>query len=530
MHVRLADRTERSELLTRLAPLADLARRAADLACRPSQRVQTAALSFAVMVALAIRVWLLATTDFPINDGGLFARFVDATAERFPALPVWAPYNGNTLPFAYPPLGFWLAAAARHLGASTLSLLHVAPILMNAAYVLLFAVLLLRMGFSRLFAAIALLSFATSFRSFEWLVMGGGLTRGLGSIFTLLALIALQQPDRAPPRFGALAAAGASVAGAVMSHLEWGLLAAASSVWALALSAGSVRAWVQRSLIVGGAAILLTLPWALFVIGEHGLAPFTAASKTSDWYNGWKLGPFWRAYWVVRDQSGAMLPLVALGGLGLLLRRQLFWPGFLLLCLFLTPRQGPTPAALAFGVLSAEGAFDLAALAEGWLGRRLSAGIAAALLLVAGGARNGWSLQPDPAFQPLTRSERAAMAWIARTQPAAAFAVITEPGWMYDRTAEWLPYLTRARSTTTIQGLEWLPGDAFNRSLRANTTLKASAKTCSDLLAAIGALPPADYILAEQRPDCFRSAGYALAFADGNLSIWDARRGLRPGG
>src|SRR4051812_31472468 len=87
---------------------------------------------------LWIRLRLLLDSDFPINDGALFLAFVQAHARVFPHLPDFVDYNGLAIPYAYPPLAFWLAGAAARLGADPLAIVHRAPVLMNMVWVLLF--------------------------------------------------------------------------------------------------------------------------------------------------------------------------------------------------------------------------------------------------------------------------------------------------------------------------------------------------------------------------------------------------------
>jgi 4-amino-4-deoxy-L-arabinose transferase-like glycosyltransferase len=136
------------------------------------QRRQTMFLAAALVAALLFRIYLLAAHDFPINDGALFLEFIRATAATFPGLPTEAAYNGLILPFAYPPLSFWLGALLTKAGVDSLAVVRVLPILMNMGYVLLFALLLLKSGRSRAFTALAILLLAVNLRSFEWLLMG----------------------------------------------------------------------------------------------------------------------------------------------------------------------------------------------------------------------------------------------------------------------------------------------------------------------------------------------------------------------
>ena len=141
--------------------------------------------------AVTHRLYLAVSTDFPINDGALFVSFMEASARSFPWLPEEIGYNGLELPHAYPPLGFWLGGLLVELGFGAIGVLQVLPPVMNVVWVVLLALLFLRDGHSRLFTAAAVAVIAVAFRSYEWLVMGGGLTRGLGALFLVLTLLAL---------------------------------------------------------------------------------------------------------------------------------------------------------------------------------------------------------------------------------------------------------------------------------------------------------------------------------------------------
>ncbi len=343
----------------------------------------------ALLGAVGFRLYLLVANDFPVNDGALFLEFVRASAASFPGLPTEVRYNGLVLPFAYPPLAFWVGALLTKVGFDSLGVVRTMPILMNIGYVLLFALLLLKSGRSRLFTALAILLLAVNLRSFEWLLMGGGLTRSLGSVFLMLTLLAVRVSDDAravvlgPAR---LVLAGMSVAGAILAHLEWGILAAASVVLSRALGSPSIKELVRSCLIAGSSALLLVLPWLFFVLGTQGLEPFLAASSSSGWQVGFVKG---------RMLGTALLavasnPLTIFGGIVLLLRKQWFWVGFILLCVVLTPRHAQTPAMLAIAVFGAQGIITAFEIGARFVGSRAVVRGSAAVLVAAAG------LQPVP--------------------------------------------------------------------------------------------------------------------------------------
>ncbi len=381
-------------------------------------RAQAAFLAATVAVAIAIRLQLLVSTDFPINDGALFLVFVEAIARVFPHLPATVDYNGLTIPLAYPPLAFWLAAAGTRLGLAPLEIVRAAPILMNIGYVLLFTLLLLRTGHSRLVAAVAVLIFGITFRSYEWLVMGGGLARGLGSLFLLFTLLALLpaglwRGDRwSWPR---LAAGGVGIGCTLLSHLEWGLLATASALLCLALAQRRPAAWLTGAVGLGAIAAAVTAPWFISVVQMHGLAPFQAAAKTGSW----RAVALLDAVRMLLRNSAQLLPFVLAGAVFAARSRQVFWVLFTLAAALLIPRSGETPLVLGVSVLAAIGLQGAAAMAARWRSAPGRAGavavIVAAVALTA--LRVGDTFRRDERFAPLPPEARSAMAWVAKQHP-----------------------------------------------------------------------------------------------------------------
>ncbi len=471
--------------------------------------------------AVAFRLWLLAVTDFPIADGALFYEFVRAIERTFPGLPDAVRYNGLVLPFGYPPLSFWLAALLVELGFEALNVVRAMPIAMNIGYVLLFALLLVRSGQSRLFAGLAVLFLITRLRGFEWLVMGGGLSRGLGSLFFLATLLAVGVPHERevrPMTFRRAALAGVCVGLAMLSHLEWGLLAATTLLWSRALGAQDLRSFVLTSLVAGLIAILLVVPWAGSVVANHGLAPFLAAGDSSEWG-------------FPADQLLSLLripglnPFIGLGAVALFFHRRWFWLGFLFICVFVTPRGAPTQWTLPLSVFAAQGVLTAIAFLRALTGRRkLAAGLAAAAVLAVVGVRSYRDFTISGRFvEPLDPARRGVMAWVARHEPNARYAVLTDKPWYYDSSAEWFPTLARARSVTTVQGREWLSGKAsYQRYQSLDEAMKppgGDQPDCAALRRALAAFGPSDYLWVEARRECFPASVYRPVYASPQVLI-----------
>lgn len=472
-----------------------------------------------IAAAVAFRLYLLATTDFPINDGGLFYAFVEGIARTFPALPESVSYNGLTIPFAYPPLAFWIGALLAELGLAPLEVVRATPIAMNIVYIILFALLLLRSGRSALFTALALLFLCTMLRSFGWLIMGGGLSRGLGAIFLLLTLLAIGIPGRergpALPAWR-VALAGAFVGCAILSHFEWGVDAAAAVIASRALGSPSVKDFVRSNLIAGIVAAMVVAPWLLLVIELHGVTPLLAAGGSSSWG---LLAPI--GHLISFLLSSLTNPLILIGGVIALRRREYFWPVFFLLCLVLTPRHAFTPATLPLAVFCA---LAIISLYELMARRGASPKRAAAIAAVAAAA--ALLLQSyrgitagSASYRPLDREARTAMAWVAATHPGSAFLVVTGQPWPLDASAEWFPILAHARSVNTVQGREWLPNRAFARWDEMDIALKKSL-SCQEALAILAGHERPQFVWAEARKECFAAPTFEPVYRTAKVTIF----------
>jgi hypothetical protein len=73
-----------------------------------------------------------------------------------------------------------------------------------------------------------------------------------------------------------------------------------------------------------------------------------------------------------------------------------------------------------------------------------------------------------PFLVGLSRDERTAMGWVAQaTPPEGRFLVVPDSTWETAKTAEWFPFLAKRVSVATVQGSEWLKGDAFSGRVEA---------------------------------------------------------------
>lgn len=412
-----------------------------------------------------VRFWPLIQANFPIHDGGLFYVMMLALRENGWMVPDFVIYNGVQIPFAYPPLGFYIGNLLAALtGLSLLDVLRFYPALAATLTILAFYFLAREILPDEVMAGLATLFFALIPNTYVWLVMGGGITRATGLLFGVVTLWAAYRLFHRPG-WGSVLILSLCATLLVLSHPETTFHIALSALVMLVFFGRSKRT-VFFAGMAGGLIILSTAWWWLPVLQVHGWGPFAAALSA-------------------RERSLVTLlylfqfnltaePLLTLAGvfgaLGLLLqlaRRQYFLPAWLLIDFLLDSRSAPLVPLLPLSLLA--GYFVqvvfLPALARGghanWFDTRpgkwgfglILVYLFMSALIVSSWLSHEWQLSPG---------QRAAMQWVrAHTPDEAVFAVLTGGSSLGDPVSEWFPVLTGRISVATIQGAEWLPAQNF---------------------------------------------------------------------
>lgn len=433
----------------------------------------------ALLFGLMIRLAAPMSANGPVNDGGLFFQMTrDLQANRF-ALPETTAYNNSDIPFVYPPLGFYLAGIIQSaLKISLLDIFTYPPAILSTLAILAFYVLALQFIQDKLHASIAALFYAMIPKSFDWTVMGGGVTRAPALIFSFLALaFAYKLLKTKEPRNVIPLSICASLL--ALTHPEI-TFQTAFSVLILALFFLRDKKTFLHLLATAAIALAFTSPWWLIVFHRHGIAPFQAAltAHPKDYASS-------LLYLVQFNLSGeAILDLVSvLGLIGLLAdfrRRDFFLPAWIGLSFLSDPRAAPFASLAPLLLLAVRGLDStLNGLAlpspnesvfDSNFSRRVLLGLSAYLFLSGMIA----SMQMGNQLR-LLPEERDALAWIHDNTPAdSRFLVLTGDAALSDPLSEWFPALTERTSLVTAQGHEWTPELPLRESLREY----ANAQSC----------------------------------------------------
>jgi hypothetical protein len=473
----------------------------------------------AVLVGFAVRALFVFSSSFPLNDGGMFFAMVRDVQGAGYTIPRFTSYNGSHIPFAYPPLGFYLAAVlddATPLG--LVQVFRLLPLLFSTLTIVAFFLLARDMIRSRIVVATAVLFFALLPPSFTWMIMGGGLTRALGFMLGLLTVREVRRLYVDGARWR-IATASLLAAMTVLSHLEMAWFACLVSALFF-VSLARTHAAVLHSGAVAVATVLLTAPWWLLLLVRHGLSPMLAAahSTQSSWWQPIAL----LVQFDVTTESGFALmgTLALLGVIVLLARREWMLPGWIAAMAFLDQRAFVTSGAPAAALLAAVGLHEVVLPlvfrarplrtetdgADGGVLRLTRAPVwlgSALILLVVVYPALGAIANTPGLLQGLSNDERAAMAWAGvNTPPSARFLVISGRAWPVDRSAEWFPVLAERKSVATVQGYEWLRGHAFDAQRNADAHVQECADSDAACLASwsTGTGQRFDYVYVETVP------------------------------
>lgn len=452
-------------------------------------------LAIAVGLGFAVRLIHVAGVGqgFPLNDGGMFYAMAEDVRHAGYALPKFTSYNGGEIPFAYPPLGFYLAAAVKDIsGASMLDVFRFLPLTLSALTIPAFYLLARRFLAGAALAATATLFFALVPRAFDWEIAGGGLTRSLGLLLALLAMAWCPRICEGPGwRSGAVG--GVLFGLTALAHPESGWFVGYSYVLfflMLGRSWASFRAFV----LAATAGFALLAPWLAAVALNHGADPFLSAVATG---HGVPIAPL--ALLLFSYTEEPFFPVVAaLGLIGLLAsfkeKRYLF--GVWLAVMFvLDPRKAWTYSMLPLTLLAALGFWRVVVpQAEAAFARRptdrfsIASRLLAVVTIYLVVSAIAAPLEEASPLKALPAEEAAAMAWVSANVPAdSRFLVISDAErspWI-DARSEWFPALSGRVSIATVQGREWLDGGgALDRNIDRFRDLQACADAATGCLEA----------------------------------------------
>ena len=467
-------------------------------------RLYLFAMVAAVCLGILVRALYILPAEFPLNDGGMFYTMVQDLQHTGYRLPAFTTYNDTALPYGYSPFGFYVAAVLEDLTPLNLfDIMRWVPFIVSSLSILAFYRLARSMLTNLAASTIATFAFALLPASFVWLIMGGGIARSWGFLFSLLAVhqLYLLYTRRTSWR---IATAALWIGLTALSHLGTISFVAYTTI-VLFLLYGRDRQSFFSTVLVAVASVVFTAPWWATVVLTHGWEPFLAAmsSGSSIFSSDPQTRRGMLKYLVQFGVGGGLtyepfFPLIGVLGLfgilAALTRRRIMFPLWWLSVLVFEYRAPATfssiPIAMLAGIcltdivvprLSAAFRGTDTADAPAFHTKRRSTlapgshwvvGIVLAALVCYAGVSTVIKhpvVQTQMRFlESLSSEERAAMRWVSVMTPSESrFLVLPEHEWSFwasDKTAEWFPALAKRRDIATVQGSEWKLGqDSFTQ-------------------------------------------------------------------
>lgn len=447
---------------------------------QPRKKLTTDDISFLILFASIIfgaifRFLPTILADFPINDGGMFASMLQDLQSNYFSPPMYTTYNNINIPFAYPPLGFYIGALLKSIfKISEIEILRWLPALFNTLCIPVFYLLAKEIIGEKLKSSVATLIFALIPHLNTWLSAGGGLTRSLGTLFLILTLVfswKLFAKNESKSIWGVIIF-GSLV---ILSHTESTIFAIFLPMLIWVMKSRTVKTAIQAGWIALS-VILIAGPWYGFVIYKHGFEPLLSALQTGS-QGIWSFLRLINVDIITQESYLDILGVTGiLGIIFLLTKKDYSIPMLLIFMYFIQPRSAHTvgniPLAMSAGIFIV----DVLLPALHGTSSIPNRGVKIFLVILTpyifiNSIYHSYTLSQHY----VSASEQNTMLWITEnTAIDSNFLVITnETDPMCDSVSEWFPYLTARTNLTTLQGREWLSDKNFNEFIGQRAILQA---------------------------------------------------------
>jgi hypothetical protein len=307
--------------------------------------------------------------------------------------------------------------------------------------------------------------------SFDWLVMGGGLTRSPAFFFALITLYYVHRLYTRGRKLDILWVVLFSSL-TVLSHPETALHTAASAL-VFFLFFGRNKKGLLKSLLVAGLVLVVTSPWWAAVLIHNGITPFLAAGKTGVFSIEGILQIFTSS---ITHEIGLQI-IASLALIGLfwqLSERKYFVPVWALVILVSEPRSAPLFLCPCVAILAATALTSILKLLNRAappsqpvtvdphpLSGRVSQVffILLSVIWIVSSMGTNFALLNTTT---LANSDQIAFDWVkSNTDSRGKFLVLTGDSPLNDPVSEWFPALTGRTSVATVQGHEWDDQNSF---------------------------------------------------------------------
>lgn len=446
---------------------------------KPSQL--TNMLLMVVIFGMYVRIAHVISVDFPLNDGGLFYSMIRDLGDSDRILPMYTSYNQAQIPYAYPPSAFYILRILKTLlNVPLLDLMRVFPALVSCLTIPLFYHFANKILASKTAVLFSTLAFSFLPTSFDWLIVGAGVTRAPAFVFSLLALngaISFLKEKR----YQHLMVVTVGFTLVILTHpgIAW------FTFYSLCVLFGYKALSERKSLLHLGLVMIssgiLSSIWWLTIVQRHGWKVFVYPFQTESYSLTSLLTPF--TFLFTNEPFLDIFAVIGLLGLFIAFRRKNYLiPVWFLVVFLLEPRLSAIYSVIPFSILVGMGFANgiLPAIkkdesqgkaddADKFHWDLLTTVFIFFLLLYVTTAA-----YLAVHSNHLSREQIQSMKWTAKnTSQDETFIILTgTQSYGKDYASEWFPALSGRTSVTTPQGMEWLPDNQFKMLSEAHFDLQ----------------------------------------------------------
>lgn len=436
------------------------------------KKIECVLFSVTIIAIIVTRLYFILKSDFPLNDGGMFySMILDLSNNNF-KLPEFTTYNRSNIPFIYPPFSFYFATLLfTYTSISIINIIRFVPFILSIVSALIYYRFVLLLSNSKFTALLSLIIFGFSARGFEWIIVGGGLTRSFGQLFTMLAIyFCLNYCKKGENKNFVFLII--SIGLTILSHPEWIIVELYSVILLFSFFYKEKGKIFFLSIYIYTIVALLTLPWwSLIILRNHAsfyLNSFFTGSRAPISLS--EILPFHGFV------ALSILAVLFFGILKFFIKSEkigLFLITWLFIIFILKLRASSTHISIPLSLAISISINSARSSAYTFLRRNLALKnlfilekLISLLVLISVSTYLIFVLIkfPPKTFSFVNKSDRTAMEWIKKnTRKDSTYLVISEKsGWWVDKVAEWFPALTGRKSVLTVQGSEWLGRGKFN--------------------------------------------------------------------
>ena len=426
-------------------------------------------ITFLLILGLVIRIQFFDfSTPIPTWDGGLFLTMTTDLINNQFQIPKFTSYNHQHIPFAYPALSFYFIGFINYLThIDLLLLLKHLPLIYNLVAIPFFYYLSKEITNDEGKAIISSILFTISKPSYEWFIMGGGITRSPAYTFAIITIFLFVRGIN-KNKISSIILSGVFLGLSAMHHLEKAQFTIIALTLITLLYKRSFRN-IKFYLVAGFVSLLCFLPLFVPVYKFHGLDPYISALSSGEFsfplsiiklvfFNFFSISPFLD-----------IVSVITLIGFTIKLFEKTsyskFLPIWLIIICFLNPRSVDKFAIIPGSILFSYGLTILSNGLDTYIKsrnyqifiekkeyRKLS--ILFSLILIL-------SILFSSKVNTLTKfsiseEDIKAMNWIKENTPeTASFIVIPSSFWAGDLVGEWFPAFTNRTNVLCVQGTEW---------------------------------------------------------------------------